>query len=142
MVVALMGIVGNAVVVAFFLGKLRERQSGQEQLVAAFQGFMNQTINALLSRLNSFDALASDSVADRASLNARMAAVEHNTQGMQGLRDSVTKLDATFSSHANRAEADMKKVSMGVESLQRQMANIASGRAGTVTTISSEHPNG
>lgn len=134
-IIAIVGLAGQGVLVAFFLGKMRERQVGQELLVDSFQKFTEQTVAALMTRLGQFDSMQTESVKDRAALNARLTNLETNTAGLGHLREEFITYRATQTEHGKRLESDLARVGQGVESLQRQMANLVSGRAGQVTTI-------
>lgn len=123
--VALFGIGGNLAVVAFFLGKLRAEQTGNAALVAAFQSFTKDTIAALVARMHTFDEFASESSHDRATLAGRLLAVEKNTEGLPKHREDFIEHRTECRAAEKRTEAELSRMSNAVESVQRQIANLA-----------------
>lgn len=128
----LIGLAIQACLLAFFVGKMREHQAGQERLVNVFREFTEKAIDAMMGRMARFDEMAAESKADRATLNAKLALVERNTEGLQGLREQMATLNATFQAHRERVEVDLEKQVMAMEGVQRQLATLATKGPGAV----------
>lgn len=128
----LIGLAIQACLLAFFIGKMREQQAGQERLVNVFREFTEKAIDAMMTRLGRFDEIAAESQADRATLNAKLSVVERNTDGLQGLREAMAAHAATFGAHRERQEADMEKLNRAMEGVQRQLATLATKGPGAV----------
>lgn len=123
-----LGIAGLGVqglLLAYFLGRMKENQQGQAALVAAFQEFTKQTISSLMDRLEKFDVIASESQADRASLNARIAGIDRSTDGLPRFREEFAGFVAKSSAHQERTESELARMNRGLEGMQRQIAELA-----------------
>lgn len=115
----------QGLLLAYFLGRMKENQLGQEKLVTAFQAFTAQTLAGLMERLQKFDSLAADSQTDRANINARLTGLERSTDGLPKFREDFAGFAATSRAHQERTEAELARMSRGMEGLQRQIAELA-----------------
>lgn len=137
-VTVILGLAGlgiQALLLAYFIGKMKQQQTGQEALVKVFQDFTEKAISALTERLANLDKFATSSQADRAALNARLQAVERNTDGLQNLRETFSGHAAAFLAFKENAEAHQGKVDRELNGIHRQLANIAMGRVGEVVSL-------
>lgn len=142
-----LGVIGLAIqgaLLAYFIGRMKEHQAGQEKLVGVFQSFTEAAITGLTSRLGVLDEIAAESKADRATLNAKMTQVERNTEGLGGLREALAAYRATFEATRDRQKDDLDRLNRGVESVQRQLAQIASRGGGGIVPMDRqvERPDG
>jgi hypothetical protein len=140
-----LGMIGlgiQACLLAYFLGKMKEHQAGSQALVDAFKEFTNLAIANLTQRLDGVDEFANVSRLDRGAMTARLQSVERNTEGLQGLREGMAGLTATFQAHRERTESDLAHVNRSLEGLQRQLANLVSGGSGRVVVMGKEADGG
>lgn len=145
-VIGTLGLGCNAVLIAFFLGKMRQQQAGFEQMFSAYQGFQRtimeqlasttrQAIDALNAKASEFDAFADGSAHDRARLNVRMEQVEANTSALRGLHDTVLTMN-TRQEMAHQAQREAsERMQRDITGLQRQVANIAASGLGSASVV-------
>lgn len=131
----LAGLGVQALLLAYFLGRMKAQQEGAEALIATFRDFTRQAIAQLTERLDAVDEFATKSREHRAQLDARLGGVERNTEGLQGVRESMAALTATFTAHRERNESDMAHVNRSLEGVQRQLGNMMTGGAGKVLEL-------
>lgn len=131
----LIGLSIQGMLFAYFVGRMKEAQVGQANLVKTFQEFTEKTIDALLTRMSDLDAMAAESRGDRSALNARLTAVERNTDGLQSLRESFAGHKASFDAHRERTESGLAQVQRQLDGIHRQLANIATGKLGEVIEL-------
>lgn len=132
--VALLGVGGNAVLVAFFLGKLRATQDGFEKLFRAYQDVTTHALTELAARMRHVDASGDASAVDRARLNVRLDQLEAAAGEARDLRDELMKLSARGDlQHRDLAQA-VARLRRTQAQTQRQIASLATGRAGVVFT--------
>lgn len=115
----------QGLLLAYFLGRMKENQLGQEKLVKAFQDFTGATLSGLMERLEKFDQLSSDSQTDRANINARLTGLERSTDGLPRFREEFAGFAATSRAHQERTESELARTSRSLEGLQRQVAELA-----------------
>lgn len=115
----------QGLLLAYFLGRMKENQLGQEKLVTAFQDFTAQTLQGLMERLQKFDSLAADSQTDRTNINARLMGLERATDGLPKFREDFAGFAATSRAHQERTESELQRMARGMEGLQRQIAELA-----------------
>jgi hypothetical protein len=132
--VALLGVGGNAVLVAFFLGKLRATQDGFEKLFEAYQAFIGHTLATLGSRMSAFDAFGDASATDRARINVRLDQLERGAEETRSLRDEVMKLSARAEVQHRELGGEVSRLRRSTVQIQRQIASLATGRAGVAFT--------
>ena len=132
--VALLGVGGNAVLVAFFLGKLRATQDGFEKLFGAYQEFIAHTLGALAARMSAFDASGDASATDRARINVRLDQLERGADDVRRLRDEVMKLSARGEIQHRELGGEVSRLRRSTVQIQRQIASLATGRAGVAFT--------
>jgi chromosome segregation ATPase len=135
-----LGIAGLGVqglLLAFFLGRMKAHQEGQTALVAAFQNFTEKAISQLATRMEKVDAFTAESQADRATLTARVKGIEQNTDGLPLLREQFARHVARSEAHQERLEADLARANTGIESLQRQVAQLAIHGPGRLVEMAS-----
>ena len=139
-VTVVLGISGlgiQALLLAYFIGKMKEQQNGQKELVAVFQEFTREAIGALTDRMRDLDKMAMSAGSDRASITARLTAVERNTDGLQSLRESFARHEGAFESFKGNVESHNAKVDRELTGIHAQLANLATGRAGEVRRLGS-----
>lgn len=139
-VLGVMGLGIQALLLAYFIGKMKEQQNGQKSLVEAFQKFTDQAIASLVGRIASLDDVTTESKVSHAALNARLMTVEHNTEGLQTLRETFAGHAATFLAFKERMESDSAAMKREMAVANRQLANIATGRVGEVVELEATGP--
>lgn len=130
-----LGLAVQGLLLAYFLGKMKEHQVGQAALVAAFQKFTDQAIGALTTRMGAVDTFTAESKADRSALSARLGSIAERTEGLPALREDFAEHRAESRAHMKRMEADMGRVNMALEGLQRQVGNLAVHGPGQLVTL-------
>lgn len=123
--VAFIGLSIQGAMLAYFLGRMKQHQESQAQLVNTLQNFTQQAIEALTGRLGRVDEFTAESKSDRSNIRARLASLEANTRGLPGFREDFAAFSAGSKAHQERLESDVKRLNAGVDALQRQMANLA-----------------
>lgn len=118
------GLAVQGVGAAYFLGRMKEGQNNTTKLV-----------DALLSRMASFDSLMLAEAQSRGDVSARLIALERNTAGMAVMRDEVIKLGAEFAAHAKVTQDAGERVRGDISNVTRQLAAIMNGSAGSVIEI-------
>jgi len=121
----LAGLGVQGLLLAFFLGRMKAHQEGQAQLINAFQTFTERAIDSLTERMRRADDLTADANADRASLNARLKSLEQSTDGLPRFREEFAAFEAGTRGHQERVESDLSRLNSGMDSLQRQVAQLA-----------------
>lgn len=134
-VLGALGLGVQGLLLAYFLGKMKEHQVGQAALISAFQKFTDQAITALTARMGAVDAFTAESKADRAHLSARLGGLEQATEGMPRFREEFAAHRAEASAHMKRMESDMNRVNMALEGLQRQVGNLATHGPGQLMEL-------
>ena len=137
-VTLVLGIIGLAIqglLLAYFIGRMKENQTGQQALVAAFQKFTEQAITALTTRMGAVDAFTAESRSDRAAITARLGAVEKLVEGMPAFREEFAAHRATSEAHQHRVEAELGRILQAQEGQQRQLANLALRAPGEVVSL-------
>lgn len=124
-VLGVAGLTVQGLLLAYFLGRMKENQLGQEKLVKAFQDFTGATIAGLVERLEKFDEIASDSSTDRAKLNEKMSGVERSTEGLPRFREEFAGFIAKSAAHQDRTESELERMGRSLEGLQRQISELA-----------------
>lgn len=127
----------QGLLLAFFLGRMKAHQEGQSALVAAFQSFTEKAITQLGTRMEKVDAFTAESQADRATLTARVRGIEQNTEGLPMLREQFARHAAKAEAHQERMESDLVRANSGIESLQRQVAQLAIHGPGKLVEMTS-----
>jgi len=133
-----LGVVGLGIqgaLLAFFIGRMKENQLGQAALVAAFQTFTAQTIAGLMDRMKIVDEVGAATIADRASINARLMGLERATEGMPQLREDFAAHRATSEAHQARVEAEIGRILQAQEGVQRQLQTLALRQPGKVLEL-------
>lgn len=125
----------QALLLAYFIGKMKEQQTGQRELVGVFQKFTDKAIGALTDRMGALDKMNAESGSDRATLGARLTAVERNTDGLQSLRETFAGHSAAFQAFKERSEGHQGKVDRELAGIHRALGNIAMGRASEVVQL-------
>lgn len=128
----------QGLLLAYFLGRMKEHQQGQAALVQTFQRFTEQALDALTNRMGAMDKFASDSTSHRAELAARLAGLEQSTEGMPRFREDFAEHRAESRSHMKRMESDMGRVNMALEGLQRQVGSLATNGPGKLLELPAE----
>lgn len=134
-VLGLLGLGIQGLLLAYFIGRMKENQLGQAQLVETFQAFTTKTLDTLLSRMAGVDSVLSSAGADRASIHARLDNVERNTNGLQEDRQAFAAFRATSVAHQERTEAELARILQTQEGLQRQLANLALRQPGEIIEL-------
>lgn len=132
--VALVGVGGNAVLIAFFLGKMRATQDGFEKLFRAYQDFTAQTLAGLAARMAQLDRSGDASATDRARMNVRLDQLERGSGETRELRDELMKLSARAELHHRELDLGVARLRRSSAQMQRQIATLATGRAGVAFT--------
>lgn len=121
----ILGLTVQGFLLAYFLGRMKEHQAGQAQLVATFRDFTEKALDALGERMGAMDKFAAESGAHRAELSSRMGALEAKTQGLPQLGERFAAFEAKSLAHQDRTESDLQRMSMALEGVQRQLAQLA-----------------
>lgn len=136
-----LGILGlgiQGLLLAYFLGRMKEHQAGQAALVATFQRFTEGALEALTARMGSMDRFASDSSAGRAEMSARLSGLEQATDGMPKFREDFAEHRAEARAHMSQMRSDMQRVNMSLEGLQRQVGSLATHGPGRLIELPAE----
>lgn len=141
-VLGLVGLGIQGLLLAYFLGRMKEHQQGQAQLVQTFQRFTESALEALTTRMSAMDKFASESTAHRAELSARLGTVETQTEGMPRFREEFAEHRAEGRAFMRRMEGDMSRVNMALEGLQRQVGSLATHGAGKLIELPAERGKG
>jgi hypothetical protein len=162
---ALLGITGlgaQAVLVAFFLGKLRSQQDGQRdlfnaytasqktlsetqsaataQLLAAFTEQFKLAIQGFQNRLGDFESWNDKHRVNAAEIDVRLGAVERNTESGRQQAENLIRLQTMFDAFvATWTKAD-ERTQRDLQSLQRQMANVATGAGDRIVELPTAAP--
>lgn len=134
-VLGLVGLGIQGLLLAYFIGRMKENQMGQAQLVETFQTFTTKTIDALLIRMGAVDSVLSAAGADRAAIHQRLQGIEKDTNGLQADRKSFAAFQATTSAHQERTEAELSRILQALEGQQRQLANLALRAPGDIISL-------
>lgn len=137
-VLGLAGLGIQGLVFAYFLGRMKEHQQGQAQLVQTFQRFTESALEALTTRMSAMDKFASDSTAHRSELAARLGAIEASAEGMPRFREEFAEHRAEARAHMRRMESDVARVNMALEGLQRQVGSLATHGPGKLIELPAE----
>lgn len=135
LVLGLVGLGIQGLLLAYFVGRMKENQLGQAQLVETFQAFTTKTIDALLTRMAAVDGMLSAAGADRAGIHQRLQGIERDTNGLQDDRQAFAAFRATTEAHQERTEAELSRILMALEGQQRQLANLALRAPGEVVSL-------
>lgn len=144
-VTIVLGVVGLAIqglLLAYFLGRMKEHQAGQAALVQTFQRFTEGALDALTARMSAMDKFANESTAHRAELSARLGGLEQATEGMPRFREDFAEHRAEARAHMKRMEGDMERVNMALEGLQRQVGSLATHGPGKLIELPAERGKG
>lgn len=135
LVLGLVGLGIQGLLLAYFVGRMKEQQTGQAALVAAFQKFTEQAITALTARMGAVDAFTAESKSDRTNLATRLGALERLVEGLPQFREDFAAFRATSESHQGRVEAELGRILQAQEGQQRQLANLALRSPGDVIEL-------
>ena len=161
----LLGIIGlgaQAVLVAFFLGKLRSQQDGQRDLfnaytasqktlsetqaaataalLAAFTEQFRMAIQGFQTRLGDFETWNDKHRVNAAEIDVRLGAVERNTENSRQGAENLIRLQTMFDAFvATWTKAD-ERTQRDLQSLQRQMANVAAHGGGVLVELPTQAP--
>lgn len=137
-VTLILGVIGlgiQGLLLAYFVGRMKESQIGQAALVAAFQQFTDQAITSLTTRMGAVDAFTSEARSDRASLATRLGGVERLVDGLPKFREEFAAFRATSEGHQSRVEDELGRILRAQEGQQRQLANLALRAPGDVVSL-------
>lgn len=135
LVLGLIGLGVQGLLLAYFVGRMKEGQVGQAALVAAFQDFTNQAIVALTSRMGAVDAFTSEARSDRAALATRLDGVDRLVAGLPQFREDFAAFRATSEAHQTRVEEELSRIARSQEGQQRQLANLALRSPGDIVSL-------
>lgn len=161
----LLGAVGlgaQAVLVAFFLGKLRSQQDGQRDLfnaytasqktladaqaaataalLGAFTQQFTDAIRGFQVRLGDFETWNDKHRVNAAEIDVRLGAVERNTENSRQGAENLIRLQTRFDGFVEQWTKADERTQRDLQSLQRQMANVASGAGDRVVELPSRAP--
>lgn len=156
----LLGIVGlgaQAVLVAFFLGKLRSQQDGQRDLfnaytasqktlsetqtaatgalLAAFTSQFQMAIQGFQTRLADFETWNDKHRVSAAEIDVRLGAVERNTEQSRAGAENLIRLQTMFDAFVGTWSKADERTQRDLQSLQRQMANVAAHGGGVLVEL-------
>lgn len=134
-VLGAIGLGVQGLLLAYFIGRMKENQAGQAQLVETFQAFTTKTIDALLIRMGAVDGVLSAAGADRAAIHQRLQSIEKDTNGLQADRQAFAAFQATTTAHQERTEAELGRILQALEGQQRQLANLALRAPGDIVSL-------
>lgn len=135
LVLGLFGLGIQGLLLAYFVGRMKENQSGQAQQVEAFKAFTTKTLDALLLRMGAVDSVLSAAGADRAAIHQRLQGIERDTNGLQEDRQRFAAFEATTTAHQTRTEDELHRILQALEGQQRQLANLALRSPGDVVSL-------
>ena len=118
-----LALVVNAVVVGMALATLRQTVRG-----------LTEAIHKLDGRMAGFDGFCDQSSNDRARINVRLDQLERGADDLRRLRDELAALSARSDARSRELEAGGQRLRRALGQLQRQIANLATGRAGVAFT--------
>lgn len=110
---------------AYFLGRMKAQQEAQKDLVETLKGFTASALSELNARMSKVDTSTAEASSERAGVSARLKNIETMVDGLPRFREEFAGFSASTKAHQERVEADVKRACDGVESLQRQVANLA-----------------
>lgn len=145
LVTIVLGLVGlgiQGLALAYFIGRMKENQTGQAALVEAFKTFTTKTLDALLLRMGTVDSVLSAAGADRAAIHQRLQGIERDTEGLRDDREQFAAFRATTTAHQDRTEAELGRILQALEGQQRQLANLALRSPGDVVSLPATHKGG
>lgn len=134
-VLGVMGLGIQGLLLAYFLGRMKEHQAGQAALVAAFQKFTDQAIGSLTERMGAVDSFTSESRSDRAALNQRLGSIEERTEGLPKFREDFAAYRATSEAHQTRMESEVGRILQAQDGIQRQLQTLALRQPGKVLEL-------
>lgn len=127
--VLLIGIGVQLAAFAYFTGRMKGGQDATNALVSG-----------LISRMDSFDRGALSRAEEKGDLSARLDHVEKNTNAVAGMAKDLTRLDERFAGFERRASDRDEIYRTHFDSIQRQIAALATGSAGTVVELPARPP--
>ena len=131
----IVGLVLQALMLAYFLGRMKAQQEGQRELVDAFKKFAGDAIDRLTARADAADNATTEAVKERASLASRMRSVEQSTDGLPKFREEFAGFSAATTQRLTHIESELKRVAVASEGIQRQVANLALHGPGLVVRM-------
>lgn len=139
-VLGIMGLAIQGLLLAYFLGRMKEHQAGQAALVQAFQRFTEGALGALTERMSRMDSFTAESQAHRSELAARLSALELSVKGLPEFRESFAGFRAKTEGHQKRVEADLDRLNHSSDALQRQLAQLAINGPGRLVQLGQGAP--
>lgn len=91
---------------------------------------LTEAVQELKRRADGVDALLTGSQVDRGRINQRLDALEHDEELLRRLNDGLVELRAEMRTRIDHLERTADRTSREVQQAQRQLANLAAGRAG------------
>lgn len=156
-VVGACGLGAQAVLVAFFLGKLRSQQDAQRDLfnaytasqktlsetqsaataalLAAFTEQFRMAIQGFQSRLGDFETWNDKHRVTAAEIDVRLGAVERNTENSRQGAENLIRLQTMFDAFVTTWTKADERTQRDLQSLQRQMANVAAHGGGQLVEL-------
>jgi chromosome segregation ATPase len=93
---------------------------------------LTKSMDRLERRMDAFDGFTDTSQTDRATINERLKHLEAEHADARALRDEVIRQGAESRVQHGQQKAAVESLQRDMHSLQRQLANLAQGRAGSV----------
>lgn len=116
-------LLANAVVVAMAFATLRQTVRG-----------LTDAIGKLDGRMAAFDSFSDQSSNDRARINVRLDQLERAQGDARDLRDELMRLSARVEVQHRGLDETLARLRRTTTQLQRQLASLATGRAGVAFT--------
>lgn len=113
----------NAVIVAAAFATLRQTVRG-----------LTEAIQKLDGRMAAFDAFCDQSSNDRTRINVRLEQLERGQGDARELRDELMRLSARVEVQHRGLDDSLARLRRTTTQLQRQVASLATGRAGVAFT--------
>ena len=118
-----LALVVNAVVVGMAFATLRQTVRG-----------LTEAIQKLDGRMAAFDAFCDGSSNDRTRINVRLDQLERGQGDARDLRDEMMRLSARVEVQHRGLDQSLARLGRTTTQLQRQVASLATGRAGVAFT--------
>lgn len=131
----IVGLVLQALMLAYFLGRMKAQQEGQRELVETFKKFAGDAIDRLTARADAADLATTEAIRERASLSSRMRSVEQSTDGLPKFREEFAGFSGSTTQRLSHIESEMKRLAIASEGIQRQVANLALHGPGQVVRM-------
>lgn len=121
--------------IAFFLGKMKAYQESNAKLVDQIQRFADERLQNLTTRVDTVDSFTREAAKTFSAFDARLSELSTNTRDLPNFRERFVAFEAASLAHQKRQDADSMRTHTSIESLQRQVASLATYGPGRIVEI-------